>query len=1213
MAWIKDIFAPKQRQWEDFYRNRWQYDKIVRSTHGVNCTGSCSWNVYVKNGIVTWELQALDYPTISKDIPPHEPRGCQRGISCSWYLYSPLRVKYPYMRGALIDLWREAKKRHPEDHVAAWRSITTDPELRNRYQSARGKGGFRRVNWQEANELMAAANISTVERYGPDRVVGFSPIPAMSMVSYASGARFLQLLGGVCLSFYDWYCDLPPASPEIWGEQTDVAESADWFHSKFVAVVGSNVLMTRTPDAHFLVEGRHAGAKVVVFSPDFSQVSKIADEWVPIHQGQDAAFWLAVAHVILKEFYCDRQVPYFINYVKKYSDMPFLVVLNKNQDGTFSPGKFLQASQLSATKDLENAQWKQFVIDAATGELVIPRGTIGHRWQQKKGEWNLKLEDSQTGKKIDPSLRMDEAGKQGTREVSVTFPDFSNFDDEAVLTRGVPAREIETTDGKVFVTTALELMLSQYGVPRGCNGQYPDTYEDDSLPYTPAWQEKFTGVNASVVINFARQWARTAEASNGKCSVIIGAGANHWYHNNLIYRAVITPLVLCGCVGVNGGGLNHYVGQEKLAPQASWAPIAFATDWDGPPRLQNTPSFHYMHSDQWRYDTNLDDICAVSDSKHKMAHGHTADKQALAVRSGWLPCYPQFTESNFTVVEKAKANGGSDNSKVIEEVVARLKDRSLKFSMEDPDNPESYPRVWYIWRGNALLASAKGHEYFLKHYLGTHNNSIAEEAARDLVKEVTWHDKVELGKIDLIVDLNFRMDSSALYSDIVLPAATYYEKHDLNTTDMHSFIHPLQPAVPPCWESKSDWDIFKGIAKSTSDLAKQYLPDPVTDIVVSPLMHDTPAEIAQPQVKDWLSGECEPIPGKTMPNLKLVERDYPNLYNKFISLGPSVRKNGLAVHGTHYDVDDIYDRYMENNPTETWGGGTYPSLREALNACELILLLAAETNGECAYRAFQAESVKTGIDHSHLAADTRSIRYTFNDLQAQPRRVLTTPFWTGITNKERTYSAYCQNVEEEIPWRTLTGRQHLYLDHETYIAFGEHLPTYKPRLTMHTTRDLERSAKDSGSLILNYLTPHGKWHIHSTFGDTLRMKTLSRGIEPIWLNDKDADLIGIADNDWVEAYNDHGVVCTRACVSARIPRGLAFIYHSPERTLSVPKSKERGMRRAGGHNSLTRTRLKPLFMIGGYAQFTYAFNYWGPPGVNRDTFVVVKRMDKVEY
>jgi nitrate reductase alpha subunit len=1213
MAWIRDVFAPKERQWEDFYRNRWQYDKIVRSTHGVNCTGSCSWNVYVKSGIVTWELQALDYPIISKDIPPHEPRGCQRGISCSWYLYSPLRVKYPYMRGALLDLWREAKVKHPDDLVAAWRSIVENKESRTRYQQARGKGGFRRVSWQEANELMACANVSTVEKYGPDRVVGFSPIPAMSMVSYASGARFLQLLGGVCLSFYDWYCDLPPASPEIWGEQTDVAESADWFHSKFVAVVGSNVLMTRTPDAHFLVEARHNGSKVVVFSPDFSQVSKIADEWMPIHQGQDAAFWMAVSHVILREFYCEKPTPYFLDYVKQYSDMPFLVQLTKNDDGSFSPGQLLRASQVSATKDLENAQWKMFVVDALTGSLSIPQGAVGHRWQKEKGKWNLKLEDSIDGRKIDPLL-MIEPTKDNS--VPVRFSDFSVFQEESRLLRCVPTMKVETEEGSVYVTTALELMFAQYGVNRVGGeqaGQYPSNYDSEDLPYTPAWQEKYTGVSAASVIKFAREWAQTAAATKGKCSVIIGAGANHWYHNNLIYRSIITPLILCGCVGVNGGGLNHYVGQEKLAPQGSWAPIAFGGDWSGPPRLQNAPSFHYMHSDQWRYDGDLSDICAVDQAEHSMAHGHTADKQAQAVRSGWLPCYPQFNKSNFAVVDDAIARGAGNDQEIVADVVRQLKERSLRFSMEDPDNPQSYPRVWYIWRGNAILSSAKGHEYFLKHYLGTHNNAIAEESAQELVKDVVWHDKVDLGKMDLIVDLNYRMDSSALYSDIVLPASTYYEKHDIATTDMHSFIHPLQPAVPPCWESKSDWDIFKGIAKETSLLSERYLPGPRKEILTSPLMHDTPAEIAQSKVLDWAKGECEAIPGKTMPNFKIVERDYPNLYNRFISLGPSVRANGLSVHGTHYDVDDFYDQYMEKGPVETWGGKTYPSLREDLSVCELILLLAAETNGELAYRAFEAESVKTGIDHTHLAADTRSVRFTFNDLKAQPRRVLTTPFWTGITNKERTYSAYCQNVEEQIPWRTLTGRQHLYLDHETYIAYGEHLPTYKPRLSIKSARDLEKSTRDSGSLVLNYLTPHGKWHIHSTFGDTLRMKTLSRGIEPIWLNDKDADLIGVSDNDWVEAFNDHGVVCTRACVSARIPRGLAFIYHSPERTVSVPKSKERGMRRAGGHNSLTRVRLKPLFMIGGYAQFTYAFNYWGPQGVNRDTFVVVKRMEKMEY
>ena len=50
------------RGWEDAYRARWSHDKIVRSTHGVNCTGSCSWKIYVKGGVVTWETQQTDYP-----------------------------------------------------------------------------------------------------------------------------------------------------------------------------------------------------------------------------------------------------------------------------------------------------------------------------------------------------------------------------------------------------------------------------------------------------------------------------------------------------------------------------------------------------------------------------------------------------------------------------------------------------------------------------------------------------------------------------------------------------------------------------------------------------------------------------------------------------------------------------------------------------------------------------------------------------------------------------------------------------------------------------------------------------------------------------------------------------------------------------------------------------------------------------------------------
>jgi nitrate reductase alpha subunit len=1201
MSWVKDIFDPDERRWEEIYRNRFQTDKVVRSTHGVNCTGGCSWNIHVKNGVVALETQATDYPRISCDVPAYEPRGCQRGISASWYLYSPLRVKYPYLRGVLMDLWREARKVHA-DPVAAWASIVNDPEKRRSYQEARGKGGLRRSSWDEVLELTAASTIHTIKQHGSDRIIGFSPIPAMSMLSFAAGSRFLQLLGGVNLSFYDWYCDLPNASPEVWGEQTDVAESADWYHSKFIVSMGANLGMTRTPDVHFAAEARHDGAKLVVLSPDFSMTSKYADQWIPIHAGQDAAFWLAVDHVILKEFHHERKTPYFLDYVRRYSDAPFLVELEQHAAG-LRPGRMLRASEIARTRDTENGDFKFLVWDGAAKAPRMPRGTLGFRWQHEKGQWNLEMKDGVDGTEIDVRTSFLD-GNDGIAQVA-----FDEYASGRVALRGVPVRTVETTRGPVKVATVYDLLFAQYGVSRGVAGAYPVGYDDADAAYTPAWQERFTGVSAAEVIRFAREWATTAEKTGGKCSVIIGAGVNQWYHGDHAYRAAIAGLVLCGCIGKNGGGLNHYVGQEKLAPVAPWSALAFALDWAGPPRLQNAPSFHYVHSDQWRYeraseDEKLNPLPEPSD----FATRHTMDHQARAVRMGWLPFFPQFDRTPTAVVSDAKAAGATTDAEVSSWVVRQLKEKKLKFSMEDPDAPENWPRLWFIWRGNALMSSAKGHEYFLRHYLGTHSNAVAQETAKGEVEDVVWREPAPKGKLDLVVDLNFRMDTTALYSDVILPAATWYEKDDLNSTDMHSFIHPLQAAVPPCWESRSDWDIFKAIAEKVSELAKTHLPEPVREIVTRPLQHDTPAEMAQRELRDWAKGECEPEPGKTMPGLSYVDRDYVNLHRKFISFGPVVRAQGIGAHGITWPVDDLYDELVRDRATEEWGGKRYPSIAIAKDAANVILHLAPETNGESAFRAFEAEEKKVGLPLTDLVAGSRNVRTTFADLARQPRRLIDSPCWTGITGNGRTYSAYCLNVERLVPWRTLTGRQHFYLDHPGFIAFGEALPTYKPKPGADVGGDLESSGNGQRSLQLNYLTPHGKWGIHSTYGDNLRMLSLSRGTHPLWMNDKDAASIGLQDNDWVEAFNDHGVVVVRCVVSARIPTGLCLLYHAPERTIGVPKSPERGGKRAGGHNSLTRVRLKPTLMLGGYGQFTFALNYWGPTGNNRDTFIRVRKL-----
>jgi len=507
-SWIKDEVEPKVRGWEEFYRNRWQYDKVVRSTHGVNCTGGCSWAIYVKDGIVTWEMQQLDYPKLESGIPPYEPRGCQRGISYSWYLYSPLRVKYPYIRGALLDLWKKARGAHV-DPVDAWASLVEDPQDRRRWQRARGKGGLRRSDWDTVLELIAAANIYTIKKQGPDRIAGFSPIPAMSMISYAAGARMLQLMGGVSLSFYDWYCDLPPASPETWGEQTDVQESADWYNAKMLAVTGSNLNMTRTPDCHFAAEARHNGSKMWVFAPDFNQVAKYADEWVAINAGQDGAWWMAVNHVLLKEFHHEKKVPYFLDYAKKYTDSPMLVEI-KEGEGTYLADKLLRASRIAPYKETENGEWKFLMWDAKERRPKMPMGSVGHRWGSQKGKWNLELKDAQEGSEIDPVLTF------LLDHDDVVPVEFDDFGKAATLHREVPVKKLQTADGQtVLVATVYDLLMAQYGVSRGLGGDYPAGYDDDS-PYTPAWSEKYTGMGREVLTRFAREWGSTAELTQGK-------------------------------------------------------------------------------------------------------------------------------------------------------------------------------------------------------------------------------------------------------------------------------------------------------------------------------------------------------------------------------------------------------------------------------------------------------------------------------------------------------------------------------------------------------------------------------------------------------------------------------------------------------------------------------------------------------------------------
>src|SRR5699024_8037843 len=215
------------------------------------------------------------------------------------------------------------------------------------------------------------------------------------------------------------------------------------------------------------------------------------------------------------------------------------------------------------------------------------------------------------------------------------------------------------------------------------------------------------------------------------------------------------------------------------------------------------------------------------------------------------------------------------------------------------------------------------------------------------------------------------------------------------------------------WQSRNDWDIWKTIAKKFSELSVTHL-GVRKDVVAQPLQHDSPGAMATPrgEVLDWKKGECEPVPGLTLPNLVEVERDYTQIYEKYTSAGPLLEKLGMTTKGITYDVKKYVERLRGINGVVTKGVGKgQPRLEEDLHD------LAAEAEGK---------------------------QITFADAQAAPVPVITSPEWSGSESGGRRYSPFTINVERFKPWHTLTGRQHFYLDHDWMLEMGEALPVFRP-------------------------------------------------------------------------------------------------------------------------------------------------------------------------
>ncbi|MBO0877278.1 MAG: nitrate reductase subunit alpha, partial [Pseudonocardia sp.] len=854
----------------------------------------------------------------------------------------------------------------------------------------------------------------------------------------AAGTRYLSMIGATISSFYDWYADLPVASPQVFGDQTDVPESGDWFNAGYLIVWGTNLPITRTPDAHFMTEARYRGQKVVVVSPDFSDHTKFADEWLAAAPGTDGALAMAMGHVILTEFYRDRQVPRFLDYARTYTDLPFLVTLTERGDG-YVPGTFLTAAELD--QQVEHAAFKPVLLDTVTGRPVVVNGSAGFRWGAEPGRWNLKLDG------VTPLLSLH--GRAGAVAVVVDLPRFDRGSPDAgeILRRGVPTILV----GGHRVTTVFDLVMAQYGVARdGLPGDWPTGYDDAERPYTAGWQQRVTSVPAAACVRVAREFARNAERTGGRSMIAMGAGTNHWFHSDQIYRTFLALLQLCGCQGVNGGGWAHYVGQEKVRPLTGWFHLAFGLDWQRPTRHMAGTPLWWLATDQWRYEAFRADAMASALGPGRLAGRSLPDCNALAARLGWLPSHPAFNRNPLDLCDDAERAGAT----VPDHVVEQLRSGALRFAAEDPDDPANWPRVLMVWRANLFASSMKGHEYLLRHLLGADHAVTATETPPELrPTEVVWRDQAPVGKLDLSVAVDFRMTSTCLFSDIVLPAATWYEKYDLSSTDMHPFVHAFTPAIAPPWQARTDFDLFHTLAAEFSRQAAMHL-GTRRDVVAAPLAHDTPDEVAQPHgmVRDWKAGECEPVPGRTMPKLIVVERDYGAVAEKMAAIGPLLDTAGTTTKGVTWVPDAEIDYLRRHNGAVRGGPDNpadgRPSIARDDQFCEAILALSGTTNGRLAEVGFRALERQTGTELADLAGERAGDRITFPDTQTQPRAVITSPEWSGSETGGRRYSPFTVNVERHKPWHTLTGRQHFFLDHEWMAEFGEQLPIYRPPLNM---------------------------------------------------------------------------------------------------------------------------------------------------------------------
>ena len=622
---------------------------------------------------------------------------------------------------------------------------------------------------------------------------------------------------------------------------------------------GSNIPQTRTPDAHFMTEARYKGQKVVVVSPDYAGHTKFADHWLPAdgrHRRRAG----------------DGDGPRDPEGVLRRSRGPATSAttraasptcrcwstLDERDDGTYVAGAFLRASDLG--DEGENAEWKTVVYDSARGEAVVPNGSIGFRWgEEGAGRWNLDLDE------VDPALsllgrprrdgRGDAAALRGRRD--------RGRHDDAPRRPGQARRRAARDDRPRPRARPVRRR------PRRPAGRVAERLRRRlRSPTRPAWQEPITGVDAGPLHPDRPRVRRQRRAHRGPLDDRHGRR-----HQPLVPLRPDLPgdarpgplLRLSGRQRRRLGPLrrpgegppDHRLDDRRLRARL----VAAAAPAAGDPVL--VPG---------------DRPVALRDLRRRGVHLAGRQRRARQAPHGRLPRARRPARLAALATRPSTATRSTSPTRPRRRASSRPSTSSPSSrpggSASPARTPTTRPTSRASCRSGGRTCSAP-RARATSTSSGTCSASPTRPCARDesapeqRPEEVEWHDEAPDGKLDLFTTLDFRMNGSCIYSDVVLPAATWYEKHDISSTDLHPFVHPFNAAIPPPWEAKTRLGRVQPDRRPSSAGSPRSTSAPAPTSSPAPLLHDTPESSRSRAARSATGGPASASrsPGKTMPKL----------------------------------------------------------------------------------------------------------------------------------------------------------------------------------------------------------------------------------------------------------------------------------------------------------------------------------------------------------